>query len=281
MIHAHWTIPSGLIALLLRKKFICSANGSDIRLTYQVPVLRNIIKFILNRARLITTIGPEIRERIIGLDIEPEKVFILAQVIDTDMFNTTVDGSEIREKYHFCNSPTVLFVGNLEPLKAPDNVLRATALVKRYLHDIRLLVIGRGSMRAALERLARELDLKENAIFVGWVQPTEIAKFLKAGDVLAPTMKDIGIAGVQLEAIAVGTPVISAVPDNYQNFKKAVIEVDVSDYRDIADKILYFFNHQEQIRDRVNKYRQPILDDFSPQRRVEQLEKVYQMATSS
>ncbi len=276
IIHAHWTVPAGLLALLLRKEFICSANGSDIRLTSNVPVLKSIIRFILHRASMITAIGPEVKERIVGLGIAPEKVVLLAQVIDTDLFNPEVDGSAVRRDLHLGNDPTVLFVGNLEPLKAPDNVIRAVAIVKQSLHGVRLVVVGQGSMRAQLQELVNELGMEDNVTFLGWVQPSEVARLLKAADVLAPTMKDVGIAGVQLESFAVGTPLISSVPDYFANFRKVVTGCDVSDYRDIADKILHVVSHRAEILDRMNKYRRQVLDEFSPKRRSEQLEGIYE-----
>lgn len=280
-VHAHWTLPAGLVAVFLRKEFICSAEGSDIRLTYKVPVLRNIIKFILKKANVITTIGPETMERIINLGIDARKVFILHQVVDSAMFENIGGVEEIRKRYRLNNVPMVLFVGNLEPLKAPDNVLRAIARVKENLPDIKLLVIGQGSMRAKLEQLAKELGIENNVIFIGWVPLTEVAKFLKAGDLLAPTMKDTGIAGVQIEAVAAGTPFIGSVPDYFSNLKTVALNADVSNYMDVANKILYFYANQGEIRDRLNKNRQLVLDDFSQKSRAEQLEKIYQVAIRS
>lgn len=281
LVHAHWTLPAGLVAVLLRKEFICSAEGSDIRLTYNVPVLRNITKFILKKAKVITTIGPETMERIINLGIDARKVFILHQVVDPAMFENVSGVEEIRKKYRLNNVPTVLFVGNLEPLKAPDNVLRAIARVKETLPDIKLLVVGQGSMKAKLEQLAKELGIENNVIFIGWASITEVAKFLKAGDLLTPTMKDTGIAGVQIEAVAAGTPFIGSVPDYFSNLKTVALNADVSNYWDVADKILYFYANQGEISDRLNKNRQLILDDFSQKNRAEKLEKIYQVAIRS
>lgn len=279
LVHAHWTVPCGLVAIMLGKEFVCSANGSDIRLTYKIPVIRNIIKWILSKARVITTIGPETEERIVNLGIEPEKVFILHQAIDPLMFQNISGADEIRKKYQIEKSPAVLFIGNLEPIKSPDNVLRAVALAKTELPDIRLLVIGQGSMKAGLQQLVKKLGLDSNVTFIDPVPPDELLRFLKAGDLLAPTMKDTGIAAVQLEAAAMGTPFISSVPDYFKLLKAAVLEADVASYQDVASKIVYYFSHKEEVRERVSRYQQQILHDYSWENVAKQLESAYQITS--
>jgi len=281
LVHAHWSVPCGLVAILLRKEFVCSANGSDIRLTYKVPIIRDIIKWILNKAKVITTIGPETEERIINLGIEPERVFILHQALDPLMFQNINGVDEIRKKYQLEKSPTVLFIGNLEPIKSPDNVLRAVALAKKELPEIRLLVIGQGSMKAELQQLTKPLGLVGNVTFIDPVPPDELLSFLKAGDLLAPTMKDTGIAAVQLEAAAMGTPFISSVPEYFKLLKTVVLEADVASYEDVADKIVYFFSNQEEVRERVSRYKQQILNDYSWENIAKQLEAAYQVAGQS
>lgn len=276
LIHAHWVLPSGFIALLLRKKYICTVHGSDIRLTYTLPILKKLIGFTFKKAELIITVGPELKEMIIKFGINPEKVIILPQAIETAMFENVNNIDEIKKKYQLNDSPVVLFIGNLEPIKAPDNIIKAISIVKEEIQDIKLLIIGEGSMKTKLQQMVRKLDLERNIIFVGVIQHEEIHKYFKMADLLMPSMKVEGISLVQIESIASNTPFIASVPKYFKKLKDVVIEANVSDYKDIANKTLYFYKNQEKIRDKLIKNRELILNDFSWKKRSTQLEKIYQ-----
>ncbi|MEI6789253.1 MAG: glycosyltransferase, partial [bacterium] len=68
-------------------------------------------------------------------------------------------------------SPSILFVGNLVPVKGPDILLEAFALLKKSMFSFRcspsLLLIGDGPMRGELEQKARELGISDSVHFLG------------------------------------------------------------------------------------------------------------------
>src|SRR5262249_11152367 len=64
--------------------------------------------------------------------------------------------------------PVVLGVGKLSPQKGFDVLLRAFARVRRE-RSARLVVLGEGPQRRALERLARELGIAADVALPGFV----------------------------------------------------------------------------------------------------------------
>lgn len=102
------------------------------------------------------------------------------------------------------------FVGRLVDWKAVDLLLEAFAAVRARAPEARLLVIGEGPERPALERLARELELLPGAAsFTGWQSQPACARLLARSQALVlPSLFECGGA-VVLEAMAMGLPVIA------------------------------------------------------------------------
>jgi colanic acid/amylovoran biosynthesis glycosyltransferase len=107
---------------------------------------------------------------------------------------------------------TVLHVGRLVEKKGTALLLRAFAGLPRG----RLVIIGDGPLRAALERLAGELGLAGRVRFLG-LQPAEaVAEWMRRAALLAApslTARDgdaEGLPNVVVEAAASGLPVIGS-----------------------------------------------------------------------
>jgi glycosyltransferase involved in cell wall biosynthesis len=100
----------------------------------------------------------------------------------------------------------LLAVGRLEPVKRVDLAIRALTGVPR----LRLIVVGEGSQRAALESTARETGVGDRVTFAGAVSDDElIALYADALAVIyAPHDEDFGY--VTLESFLSAKPVITA-----------------------------------------------------------------------
>lgn len=105
----------------------------------------------------------------------------------------------------------VAFVGRIQPLKAPDVLLRAAAL----LPGVRVLVVGgpSGSGLAApdtLVRLAAELGIADRVTFLPPQSREQLANVYRAADLLAVPSYSESFGLVAVEAQACGTPVVAA-----------------------------------------------------------------------
>jgi glycosyltransferase involved in cell wall biosynthesis len=102
--------------------------------------------------------------------------------------------------------PVVLGAGNLIPLKDFATLVRAFAHVRQQ-RAARLVILGDGEERPALERLARELGISADVDFPGF-QANPYA-FMARADVFAMTSRVEGFPSVLVEAMACGCPVVS------------------------------------------------------------------------
>ena len=104
--------------------------------------------------------------------------------------------------------PVILFVGRLQARKRLDSLLRACAEIQ----NIRLVIIGDGPERAALESLAKEIY--PSAEFVGSKHGAEIKAHFTEADLFV--LPGTGGLAVQ-EAMSHGLPVIVAQGDGTQD----------------------------------------------------------------
>jgi glycosyltransferase involved in cell wall biosynthesis len=108
--------------------------------------------------------------------------------------------------------PVVLFVGRLVEKKGCIHLLRAMTVVERMLPDARLVILGDGPLRPALEAQAR--STLRQCEFLG-AQPVHVvrdwmqrARLLATPSVVAASGDSEGLPIVLCEAQAVGLPIV-------------------------------------------------------------------------
>lgn len=102
--------------------------------------------------------------------------------------------------------PVVLGVGRLGIEKDFGTLIRALAAVRRT-RPARLVILGEGEERRALEALIRELALEEHVSMPGFAR-NPFAYMAKAAAFVLPSLWE-GLPGVLIEALACGAPVIA------------------------------------------------------------------------
>lgn len=105
--------------------------------------------------------------------------------------------------------PTLLFVGRLQARKRVDSLLRACAEMES---KPRLLIVGDGPERAAMESLAKEIY--PSAEFIGAKHGAELKPYFEQADLFV--LPGTGGLAVQ-EAMSYGLPVIVAKGDGTQD----------------------------------------------------------------
>jgi len=102
--------------------------------------------------------------------------------------------------------PLIVAVGSLTERKDYAMLIRAFARL-RAARACRLLVIGKGRCREALECQARELGVDTDVRFTGFLNNPY--PYIAAADVFAHTSRWEGLGIVLIEALALGTPVVA------------------------------------------------------------------------
>lgn len=153
-------------------------------------------------------------------DAVPRAVRTVAPGVDLDRFSP---GSQraARSRFGLPRDAVVLaFAGRIQPLKAPDVLLRAAARMLERRPELRerlvVLVVGGlsgtglGLAPGMLQDLARSLGIEAQTRFLPPQPSAELADVYRASDVVAVPSYNESFGLVALEAQACGTPVVAA-----------------------------------------------------------------------
>ena len=166
---------------------------------------------------VVNTIGE--RDELVGYyDADPADIDIVPPGADLEQYTPgTRRGTEkARRALGLAQkSEVIAFVGRIQPLKAPDVLVRALAeIVRTQPHrDVRLLVVG-GPSGSGLDRprslmdLADELGVTDRVSFLAPRPPSELVDVYRAADIVAVPSYSESFGLVALEAQACGTPVV-------------------------------------------------------------------------
>ena len=115
-----------------------------------------------------------------------------------------------RQRWGICeNERIILSLGRLSPEKAHLDLIAAVALLRdiRPELNVRLLMVGEGSERIAIERAAANLGLANRVILAGHIP--DVMPCLAIADVLAISSLSEGSPNALLEAMAAGVPIVA------------------------------------------------------------------------
>lgn len=115
---------------------------------------------------------------------------------------------ETIDAWHLEGCRVVLFVGRLVPEKRPDRLVRAFAHVATEHADARLVLVGDGPERAALERLVASLGLWDRVVFTGRLEGAPLLAWFAIASVFALCSEFEPYGAVVNEALLAGVPVV-------------------------------------------------------------------------
>jgi D-inositol-3-phosphate glycosyltransferase len=169
--------------------------------------------------RLIANTLEERHELIDLYDAEPDKVVVVPPGVDLSLFSPG-DPRAARQALGLPpEAKVLLFVGRIQPLKAPEVLVKAAAeLLSRHPEWRRQLVVavlggpsGSGLAHPRwLHDLAQELGIADRVRFLPPVPREELAQWYRAADVVAVPSHSESFGLVAVEAQACGTPVVAA-----------------------------------------------------------------------
>ena len=146
-----------------------------------------------------------IRDRI----VPPGLLEVVPNGVDTERYRGVPAGTRerLRRGLDLTTEFAWLAVGRFEAAKDYPNLLRAFARVRAQRPDAVLLLVGRGSLQADTEALARSLGLQGSVRFVGTRE--DVPEFMRAADGYVMSSAWEGMPMVLLEAAAAGLPIVA------------------------------------------------------------------------
>ena len=214
VIHAHWLIPQGIIASMLKRKenkLIVTIHGSDL-FPLKNTFFKSIQKNVLRNCDYCTVNSEATKNELLKRFPEfKDKVFVIPMGVDTKLFFK----KNVNHKFNeYAGKKIILFVGRLNEQKGVEYLVRAMKSVNLKIKNSRLLIIGEGGYKKELQKIANSFHI-DNIEFLGGMGQSELADYYNLADVfvLPSVTSRIGTEGqglVLLEAMSCGTPVIGS-----------------------------------------------------------------------
>ncbi len=104
----------------------------------------------------------------------------------------------------------VIYLGRLKKYKNVDHLIQAMAIVREEVPGARLVIVGTGDRRRALESLTRSMGLDDVVRFTGFVSEDEKLRLLTCAELAACPSSKEGWGITVIEANACGVPVVAA-----------------------------------------------------------------------
>jgi teichuronic acid biosynthesis glycosyltransferase TuaC len=206
VIDSHYYYPDGVAAALLawhfKRPFTVTARGSDINLISEHRIPLMLMKWASKFASASIGVSKALTEKMEEMGFPATSLHTMPNGVDLKRFSI-IPREEARHALNWLNQPTLLSVGNLVENKGHHFVIKALV----HLPEFRLVIVGEGPERKALQMLADGLNLKSRVEFIGQIAQKELPKFYCAADVLVHASSREGWPNVLLESLAGGTPV--------------------------------------------------------------------------
>lgn len=219
IVHAHWIIPSGLLAVIYKKcfnkklKIVLTSHGADI---YGLNRFNFLKKWVIKNCDYLTVVSSDMKKYVVDSVRVDDSISVIPMGVDTKLFDNYMIGACDNK---ITESLNILFVGRLSEKKGVIYLLQA---IKKIVNDVRfsginviLNIVGDGEEREVLENYVLNNDLKNYVKFYGGVAHNDLPKFYFDADIfVGPSIKtesgdQEGFGLVFAEALAAACPVIS------------------------------------------------------------------------
>jgi glycosyltransferase involved in cell wall biosynthesis len=211
VIHAHWIVPQGLVAVLAgatrHAPMLCTSHGGDL-FGLRGRILGRLKRYVLSRCAAVTVVSEAMREEVQrlnpgqGVDVIP---------MGTDLTERFTPSRAVARE-----AGGVLFAGRLVEKKGVRHLLDAIARLHGQGRALTLRIAGSGPDLDMLRDEARRLGIVDRVEFLGSVDHARLAVLFRAAtaavvpSVVASDGDQEGFGLVIVEAMGCGCPVIAS-----------------------------------------------------------------------
>ena len=267
LIHAHWIVPQGFVALLVKAlslrsvRVVTTSHGADL---YGLggPLWRHLKRWVLRRADRVTVVS-EAMKTLCGEGLGIRRPITVASM-GIDCRHTFVPRVE------FAARRGVIYVGRLVEKKGVRDLIEAFAVLLRMHPEEHLTIVGDGPEKPALMALTEERGIGGQVVFVGAVAAAEVAKCLNQAkvavmpSVVAQGGDQEGLGLVAGEALATGC--ITIVSDLYairDLHDEPQLQYPAGDIEQLADRLCFVIEHEREAKVLADRLRAKVVEKFS------------------
>ena len=208
---------------------------------------------------------------------EVSRVACIRNGIDLEGKSTQTDRWRTRKELSV-DSETCLIgtLGRLTPVKGIPYLLQAARILLRQGTNIKVLVVGDGSIRQDLFMQTRDLGISDNVVFVGHREDTDV--LLQAMDIFVLPSLSEGIPMALLEAMAASRPIVASrvggIPEIIEDGAEGFL-VEPMDVNNLAERCRRLLESPDIARKMGEQGRKRVEREFSATAMADRVISVY------
>jgi N-acetyl-alpha-D-glucosaminyl L-malate synthase BshA len=252
LLHVHYAIPHASAAYMAKQilktqgiyiPVVTTLHGTDITLVGKDPSYEPVVTFSINESDGVTAVSENLKQDTYNHFNIKKEIEVIPNFIDLDRFKK-------QKKEHFKKAiaphgeKLLIHTSNFRKVKRIEDVILVFNEVRKKIPS-KLLLVGDGPERTAMESLCRQLGTCDDIRFLGKLDAVE--EVLSVCDLfLMPSEKEsFGLAA--LEAMACEVPVISSnaggIPELNIHGKTGLIS-EIGDIADMVQNALYILKDE-------------------------------------
>lgn len=217
LIHAHYAIPhasAALMALNILKghnrhiPMVTTLHGTDITLVGRNPTYKPVVEYSINQSHAVTAVSQSLKDDTLNLfDIQKE-IHVVPNFTDfPDLHKLKQKAAGLKQNLAPNQEPILVHTSNFRKVKRVTDVVDVFYAVRQNM-PAKLLLIGDGPERDAVEQRCRDLTVCEDVIFLGKQEAVKDLMVQCDLFLLPSETESFGLAA--LEAMSCRLPVISS-----------------------------------------------------------------------
>ena len=283
LLHVHYAIPHASAAYMAKQilakqgikiPVITTLHGTDITLVGRDKTYSPVVTFSMNESDAVTAVSKNLRDETYRNFKMEKEIEVIYNFVDVKRFNKKPIGA-FKKVISPNGERILLHASNFRKVKRVEDVVKVFLKVNQEVPS-KLLFVGDGPERPAIERMCRESDAHNDIRFLG--KQEEMEDILAVSDIflLPSEYESFGLAA--LEAMAAEVPVISTnaggLPEINVNDYSGFLS-NVGDTDDMCKNVLTLLNNEDKFKEfRKNALTQALKFDIHTI--VPQYEELYQ-----
>jgi glycosyltransferase involved in cell wall biosynthesis len=172
------------------------------------PWQRWVQKIVCRLADCVLVNAEAIRQTLIAQGYRPDNIAVIRNAVLPARAAAEYSPHSVREEMGWdANTPVVVVLSRLNPMKGLDYFLEAARMLSEEMPQTRFLIVGDGAIKRELEERAASLGLADKVIFTGF--RTDVPRLLQEARLsVLPSLSE-GLSNALLESMAAGLPVVA------------------------------------------------------------------------
>jgi len=175
--------------------------------------MQRLTEFTLGNTDVLVGDCDAVRQKAISLGFAPDRIVTFPWGVDLTHFSPEDSVNALRERAGWQDEFVILHTRSWEPLYGVDIFARAFVQAALQHPDLRLFLLGNGSMAAEIRKIL--LPVMHQVQFVGQVSQEKLPAYYRAADLYVSASHSDGSSVSLMEALACGLPVLASdIPGN-------------------------------------------------------------------